>query len=209
MRVSLLFSLVLAIGLAACQSEAPELTAEDPSSDPPAVEEVADEYAVAEITGLNDSGVSGTVTFLALGSDGVQIRYDLAGLEGEAHGFHLHENGSCAPGDDGTPGGAAGGHFNPMESPHGAPSASPANRHAGDLGNVRVSAEASGIARGSLADSVLTFGGPTDVVGKAVIVHAGADDLTSQPSGDAGARVGCGVIVLAEQPASPSAETSV
>jgi len=203
MRVSLFFSLLLAVGLAACQTEAPE-----PLSDEPIVENAADDYAVAVLTGLNESGVSGTVTFLALGNDGVQVDYDLAGLAEGEHGFHLHQNGACESGEDGTPGGAAGGHFNPMESPHGAPTASPAERHAGDLGNVVVSAAANGIARGSIADSVLAFGGPTDVVGKAVILHAGADDLVSQPSGDAGARVGCGVIELAERPEMPSTEAA-
>lgn len=201
MRVSFLLCLGLAIGLAACQTEDPE-----PVSDEPIVEDVDDDYAVAQITGLNESGVSGTVTFLALGDEGVQIDYDLAGLTEGEHGFHLHENGSCEPDSAGTPGGAAGGHFNPMESPHGAPAASPADRHAGDLGNIQVAAEANGVARGSIADSVLAFGGPTDVVGKAVILHAGADDLESQPSGDAGARVGCGVVELAERPDSSVAE---
>ncbi|GAB5536598.1 MAG: superoxide dismutase family protein [Rubricoccaceae bacterium] len=201
MRASLFFCLLAVAGLAACQSETP-----DPVSDEPIVEAADDDYAVADITGLNDSGVSGTVTFSALGNEGVQIDYDLAGLGAGEHGFHLHENGSCEPDSAGTPGGAAGGHFNPMESPHGAPTASPSERHAGDLGNVQVSAQANGIARGSIADSVLAFGGPTDVVGKAVILHAGADDLASQPSGDAGARVGCGVIELAERPDASAAE---
>lgn len=205
MRVFLLFSLFLGLGLMGCQDESPETGTDEPvaESDP-----VSDDYAVAVLTGLNDSGVSGTVTFQALGNDGVQIDYDLEGLTEGEHGFHLHQNGSCEPGEDGTPGGAAGGHFNPMESPHGSPSASPSARHAGDLGNVRVSASASGVARGSIADSVLAFGGPTDVVGKAVILHAGADDLTSQPSGDAGARVGCGVIELAERPEAPAEEAA-
>ncbi len=203
MRVSLLFCLLLGVGLAACQADAPE-----PATDEPIVDSVADDYAVAVISGLNASGVSGTVSFLALGNDGVQIEYDLAGLDEGEHGFHLHQNGSCDPGEDGTPGGAAGGHFNPMESPHGAPTASPSDRHAGDLGNILVSAVATGIARGSVADSVLAFGGPTSVIGKAVILHAGADDLASQPSGDAGARVGCGVIELAERPEAPVVETT-
>lgn len=202
MRGSLLLSLLLVfvMGLSACQPEAPE-----PVSDEPVVEtEADDDYAVAQILGLNESGVSGTVTFTALGNDGVQIDYDLAGLSAGEHGFHIHETGSCEPDSTGTPGGAAGGHFNPMGSPHGPRDTTMASRHAGDLGNVRVSPQAGGVARGSIADSVLAFGGPTSIVGKAVILHAGADDLVSQPSGDAGARVGCGVIELAERPEMPA-----
>ena len=203
MRISLLFSFLLLVGLAACQSDAPE-----PVTEEPIVEQADDDYAVATISGLDESGVSGTVTFLALGNEGVQIDYDLAGLTEGEHGFHIHANGSCEPDSTGTPGGAAGGHFNPSESQHGARTAPLSERHAGDLGNVMVSAQAGGVARGSIADSVLAFGGPTDVVGKAVIVHAGPDDLASQPSGDAGARVGCGVIELAERPETPVVETT-
>ncbi|PAP74775.1 hypothetical protein B1759_17685, partial [Rubrivirga sp. SAORIC476] len=95
-----------------------------------------------------------------------------------------------------TPAGAAGGHFNPLSSEHGAPSAAPAQRHAGDLGNIL--AEATGQALGVRIDSVLSFEGPTAILGKAVLVHGGADDLTSQPSGDAGPRVGCAPSAEAE-----------
>lgn len=138
------------------------------------------------------SGVSGTATFIEL-EEGVYYSYEISGLAPGAHGFHVHANPSCAAADtdnDGTveAGGAAGGHLNPMSSPHGAPSNEPDMRHTGDLGNIM--ADDDGLAVGGREDAVLTF---DDVVGHAVMVHAGADDLTSQPSGDAGGRVGCGV----------------
>ena len=95
----------------------------------------------------------------------------------------------------------AGDHFNPLSSPHGAPDSSAARRHAGDLGNVVVEG---GQAVGVRVDSVLAFEGPTSPVGKAVVVHAGADDLVSQPGGDSGARVGCGVIRQTDPAPDPS-----
>ncbi|PAP77569.1 superoxide dismutase family protein [Rubrivirga marina] len=147
--------------------------------------------AVARIAEVDGSGVVGAVEFVDLG-DAVEVRYNLSGLSAGLHGFHVHQTGDCGPDSTGTPAGAAGEHFNPLASPHGAPSAAPAQRHAGDLGNVEP--DASGRAIGVRVDSVLSFDGPTSILGKALLLHGGEDDLTSQPSGDAGPRVGCGVI---------------
>ena len=163
---------------------------------------VADDarIAVARVVGPEGSSslASGTVTFVEL-DDGLHISYDVRGLDPGEHGFHVHENASCDPADvdgDGTPepAGAAGGHFNPLESPHGAPADPRAGRHAGDLGNVTAGEGRSAV--GTTTDGVLSFDGPTGVVGHAMMVHAGRDDLTSQPGGDAGARVACGEIRL-------------
>ena len=157
--------------------------------------------AVARVVGPEGSSslATGTVTFVELADGGVYVDYDVRGLEPGAHGLHVHENGSCAPADtdgDGTPepAGAAGGHFNPGDAPHGAPSDPRDERHAGDLGNITVGPDRS--ARGTLEDDVLSFDGPTSPVGRAMMVHGGRDDLTSQPSGDAGGRVACGVVRL-------------
>lgn len=150
--------------------------------------------AVAQIAEVDGSGVSGSVEFVDLG-DAVEVRYNLSGLTPGAHGFHLHQTGACGPDSTGTPAGAAGGHFNPLSSEHGDPAFPATQRHAGDLGNIL--AEATGQALGVRIDSVLSFEGPTAILGKAVLVHGGEDDLTSQPSGDAGPRVGCGVIAEA------------
>ncbi len=135
---------------------------------------------------------SGQVEFIEV-DGGVEVRYNLAGLSGTAPlGFHVHENGDCGPDSTGTPGGAAGGHFNPMASPHGAPGGEATARHAGDLGNVTPGAD--GRAVGTLTDAVLAFSGPTSVLGRAVVLHAQADDLATQPTGDAGGRIACGII---------------
>ena len=156
--------------------------------------------AVARVLGPtgSESLASGTVAFVET-TGGVFVEYDVRGLDPGEHGFHVHEGASCDPADiddDGAPdpAGAAGGHFGPQGSPHGAPSDPRTERHAGDLGNV--TADDARSAFGTLTDEVLSFDGPTSIVGRAMMVHAGRDDLTSQPSGAAGDRVACGVIEL-------------
>ena len=158
------------------------------------------DVATAVLTELDGSGVSGTVTFRQV-EDALRIRVRVEGLAPGEHGFHIHAGDSCAPDSAGTPGGAALGHLNPLASPHGPPSAPKLNRHAGDLGNVTAGPD--GVAAGVVVDSLLALSGPTSVMGRAVIVHAGRDDLESQPSGDAGARVACGVVREGEPPAEP------
>ena len=179
----------LVLALAAC-ADAPDPAAPPASTAQPPTPSGTDR-AVARVAEVDGSGVSGTVEFVDLG-DAVEVRYNLSGLAAGPHGFHVHQTGDCGPDSTGTPAGAAGGHFNPLASVHGSPDTTAARRHAGDLGNVE--ADAAGQAIGARVDSVLAFSGPTAVLGKAVVVHAGRDDLTSQPSGDAGARVGCGVV---------------
>ncbi|MGQ0645010.1 MAG: superoxide dismutase family protein [Elusimicrobiota bacterium] len=133
---------------------------------------------------------SGHVEFSQVGSD-VAVSAQISGLKPNArHGFHIHENGECGP--DGQ---AAGGHFNPAGRMHGGPDS--AERHAGDLGNV--TADAQGFARVALKHSRLSLSGPHSIVGRAVVVHAEADDLTSQPAGNAGPRIACGVIGPAQE----------
>lgn len=142
---------------------------------------------------------AGIVTFEQRG-DSVVVMADLSGLApGSRHGFHVHENGSCDEAEvDGTmtPAGAAGGHFDPMTAPHGAPSNALDARHVGDLGNV--TADADGQVQLTMADVGIALSGASSIVGKALVLHAEADDLTSQPSGAAGARIGCGIITLEE-----------
>lgn len=142
------------------------------------------------------TGVSGTVVFTEL-DEGVYLSYEITGLAPGDHGLHVHEGTSCAAADtdgDGTPepGGAAGGHFNPGDDPHGAPSAPSDEHHAGDLGNI--TADSDGLAVGGREAAGLSFEGATGLMGHALVIHSGADDFVSQPSGDAGSRVGCGVI---------------
>ena len=192
MRVPLLLLPLLAV--AAC-SDASDAPAGDDAVGEVASETItpsAPDRAVAEIGEVDGSGVTGRVEFTSLGGGAVEVRYNLEGLGAGDHGLHVHQRGDCSADSAGVPAGAAGGHLNPLSSPHGAPDSSASRRHAGDLGNVTVEGSQ---AVGTRVDSVLTFRGPTSFLGKAVIVHAGADDLATQPDGDAGARVGCGVVV--------------
>ena len=133
---------------------------------------------------------SGTVTFTKTG-DGIRVEAEMTGLSEGKHGFHIHQLGDCSA-PDGT---SAGGHFDPENMPHGGPN--DAERHVGDLGNIEAGAD--GNATLSLTDTLIAFHGERSIIGRAIIVHAGEDDLTSQPTGDAGARVACGVIGIDEK----------
>lgn len=145
--------------------------------------------AVAVLYPTEGNEAHGMVHFIEVDSR-VRVVADLEGLAPGAHGFHVHQYGDCSA-PDGT---SAGGHFNPDGTPHGAPDAS--ERHVGDLGNV--SADDTGKAHLEWTDSFLSFSGPHSILGRGVIVHAEADDFTSQPTGNAGARVACGVIGIAQ-----------
>jgi len=144
-------------------------------------------FVKAVMEPLGDSGVRGTVSFTGTPS-GVRVEVDVNGLTPGKHGFHIHEIGDCSAPD----GSSAGGHFNPAGVAHAGPDAEVA--HAGDLGNIK--ADQRGRVIKAIMSSRITLGdgSATDVMGRAVIIHADPDDLTSQPSGAAGARVSCGVI---------------
>lgn len=145
--------------------------------------------AIAVLHPTEGSEARGTVSFRQVGN-GIAIGADVSGLEPGAHGFHIHEFGDCTAAD----GTSAGGHFNPGDMRHGAPA--DAERHVGDLGNL--TADESGMASYERTDGVVAFEGAESIIGRAVIVHAGQDDLTSQPTGAAGARVACGVIGIGD-----------
>ncbi|KAH9943839.1 superoxide dismutase [Amylocystis lapponica] len=143
-----------------------------------------------------DSAASGTVTFAqAAPTAAVAITGELAGLDPLAlRGFHIHASGDLSGGCA-----SAGPHFNPAGVTHGAPSASV--RHAGDLGNVK--SDGQGKVALDFEDSGFSLNGPLSVIGRAVVLHAGTDDLgkgdneESLKTGNAGGRAACGVIGLA------------
>ncbi|REL29235.1 superoxide dismutase family protein [Rhodohalobacter sp. SW132] len=136
------------------------------------------------------SQAEGVVRFYQT-DEGIRVVAEISQLEpNSAHGFHIHEFGDCtAP--DGT---SAGGHFDPHDQPHAGPEDD--ERHVGDMGNLV--ADENGIADIDYVDPVLSFTGEDSILGRGVIVHAGEDDLESQPTGDAGARLACGVIGVAQ-----------
>lgn len=146
--------------------------------------------AIAVLHPTAGNKVSGTVTFTEE-ADGVRVQADITGLTPGKHGFHVHEFGDCSAPDLAS----AGGHFNPTNKPHAGPDA--AERHVGDMGNVE--ADAAGTAKLSYVDHEISLtNDQRSVIGRSVIVHAKADDLKSQPAGDSGARVACGVVGIAK-----------
>lgn len=169
MKKLILFS-IAALVLASCAS-----TASGPS-------------ATVTLSPTSGSTASGTVTFGQLADGAVFVTVDLMGVPPGVHGFHVHDKGDC--GDNGN---AAGGHFNPATTAHGAPSADP--HHAGDFGNVTANA-AGRVHTDFTTRSITVEAGPNSVVGHAVILHANPDDLVTQPTGNAGARIACGIVEM-------------
>ena len=156
-------------------------------------------FSVVElVAGAGDQNTTGSL-MLEQGPYGVLVKGEIIGLSPGYHGFHVHMTG-----DTGNNCKAAGGHFNPDENLHSHPFARA--RHAGDLGNI-LTMQGSPLTLVSLVDGVITLGdgGPRDVAGRAVVVHEGMDDLglgvglaavESKKTGNAGARVACGIIKL-------------
>jgi len=145
--------------------------------------------AVAKLQPTTGNQATGTATFTQRGNR-VVVDAHVSGLApGREVGFHIHEKGDCSSGD----GMSAGPHFNPLGKQHAHFTTS--ERHAGDLSALR--ADTSGNGRLSIEVDVITVtDGPTSIVGRGLIVHADPDDYKTQPTGNAGARIACGVIHL-------------
>ena len=143
--------------------------------------------AVAELKPTAGNMAAGTVRFEQHGKH-LMVFARVTGLKpGQEHGFHVHEKGDCSA-SDGT---SAGGHFNPLGKAHG--HHGKGDHHAGDMPNLK--ADANGVAEAKFhLDGVTVGSGPADIVGRGLIVHANPDDYTSQPVGNAGARLACAVI---------------
>jgi len=181
-----------ALMLVACFSCGAALAAEPPGPSnsvaaPP--ESQTPVGATANLAPTQGNSVSG---LLSLNTDksGVRVAGTIAGLTPNAEqGFHIHEKGDCSAPDASS----AGGHFNPGKQPHGNPNAR-GPRHLGDMVNVRADAKGNARVDAFIDGATLHTGQPNDVAGKAIVVHQKADDYASQPSGNSGDRVACGVI---------------
>lgn len=176
-KLSPLYAIPLAavVALAACKKSEPGAAAGDAS-------------AKTSLAATEGNSVKGDIKF-ASAAGGVKISGTLEGLKpGGVSAFHVHEKGDCSAPDASS----AGPHLNPDGKPHGNMSAG--EHHAGDMPNI--SADENGKAKVELTVPGLEIGtgGPKDVIGKALVVHAGPDDYTSQPAGNAGGRIACGVI---------------
>ncbi len=191
--------LVLSCGVLATgckKSESEEYAEATPSaeatpamaSEPAPAPSLTDQVAGAQLTG--PSGVSGVITFTQE-AGGVHIVARVEHAAAGKHGFHLHAAGAC----DGPDFKSAGDHFNPGNAPHGAPDA--AAHHAGDFGNIEVAADGTGNL--DIVSTMLSLDqGDNAVVGKSVILHKGTDDLATQPSGNSGDRIACGIVQRAQ-----------
>lgn len=156
-----------------------------------------DSKAVAEIVSKSGSRVSGWVSFEKV-AGGTLVRAEVKGLKaGGEHGFHVHEFGDCSAADAGS----AGSHFNPTQKPHGGSAGD--MRHTGDLENLK--ADKKGVAKyeRTFAEGTLPV---TMITGRSVLVHEKIDDLKTQPSGDSGKRIGCGVIGVGKVMATEAAK---
>jgi Cu-Zn family superoxide dismutase len=142
--------------------------------------------ATAPLQAKSGSQVGGTILFSTQGT-GLRVVARVTGLKpGQEHGFHIHEKGDCSAPDAMS----AGGHFNPTAQPHG-PQGMP--HHGGDMPALK--ADAAGNAEATFTVDGVSLTGATDgVVGKAVVVHAMPDDYKTQPTGNSGGRIACGVI---------------
>ena len=167
---TLLAAAAATVLLAACQTMPPETP-----------------RATAQLQPTKGNKTFGEATFEQLG-DKVRVVIYVEGLKpGQEHGLHIHEVGDCSSGD----GMSTKGHFNPHGKPHGH-HASP-ERHAGDLPALRASKDGRGKVEADL-DTITVTPGPGSIIGRGLIVHADPDDYKTQPTGNAGARIACGVI---------------
>lgn len=148
--------------------------------------------AVAMLNPTTGHRANGIVR-MAQEGERVVVQARVAGLTpNKEHGFHVHEKGDCSAPDASS----AGEHLNPQGKPHGAPHA---DHHAGDLPSLK--ADAAGVAATSFeVKGTLLGAGASDLIGKALVVHADPDDYMTQPSGNSGKRIACGVIALPAKP---------
>jgi Cu-Zn family superoxide dismutase len=157
-------------------------------------EPITEAVAVVMPTKASKSNVAGTIV-LKQQKGYVQVTGEVTGLSPGEHGFHIHMFGDLRAPD----GASAGGHYNPHGHPHGGPESK--ERHEGDLGNIK--ADAKGVAKVNVRAKGLDL---HHVLGRSIVVHGDADDLESQPAGNAGPRIGIGVIGLAETKAATAAK---
>jgi Cu-Zn family superoxide dismutase len=178
--------LAAALLLAACGGSSSKPAAEPTS--PLGVE------GVAVLESRSGSTTTGEARFVDRG-DSVEVTLTVAGATPGNHGVHVHMIGDCSA-PDAT---SAGDHFNPDAHQHGAPGV--AEHHAGDLGNIEVGDDGTGTLTVTQPNITLAEGGRS-IAGRALVVHEKADDFQTQPTGDSGGRIACGVIKVGA-PATP------
>jgi Cu-Zn family superoxide dismutase len=141
----------------------------------------------ASLEAKSGSQVAGNVDFTER-ADKMIVSTKISGLKPNAsHGFHIHEKGDCSSPDAMT----AGGHFNPDGMPHSGPH--DAMHHAGDMGNLVSDSNGNAVMTIEM-DKIRLDNGKYGILDRAVVVHANPDDYKTQPTGNSGGRIACGVI---------------
>lgn len=145
-------------------------------------------FASARLDARSGSVARGQAWFAEV-NDGIQVAIFVSGVNPGAHGIHIHEKGDCSASDASS----AGAHLNPSSHEHGPPQ--PKLFHAGDLGNIIIDDKGFGVLNLSIpAENLDPNFSWTTIIGKSIVLHDKPDDMHSQPSGNSGARISCGLI---------------
>lgn len=191
-RCSALIAVALFVFLSACNTgtkQGDEETATSTEQQESDQQQNEERSAKATMEAASGSKVTGEATFTDEGNGKVRFELTADNLTPGEHAVHLHENGDCSAEDASS----AGGHWNPTMKPHGK-RGDGTSYHKGDIGNMSVGQDGKGTMTLSVDGWSIGGADSTNVLGKSVIIHEKPDDFTSQPSGNAGARVSCGVI---------------
>ena len=180
--------MVAVVGLGACErvEDVPDPAVRDTSAVTQPQQSQGEGAVEIQLLGADGNQVG--VSHLEQQGDGVQVHVRVSGLEpGSEHGIHFHQNGTCtAPTFE-----SAGDHFNPTNSQHGLEN--PQGPHAGDMPNIRAGDD--GVADTTFVKPAIRLRGDSiSLAGRALVVHAGRDDQRTDPSGDSGDRIACGVV---------------
>jgi Cu-Zn family superoxide dismutase len=191
-KISLVFLFCTSLIFTGCKNEKKDSDSEDLNTE---TTETAEKEQTKKVTltlePKSDSKLSGNVVFSEENGE-VTMTAIIDGLAEGMHAIHLHESADCSAED----GSSAGGHWNPTFEKHGK-WGDPQGYHRGDIGNFKVDANGNGTITMTTDKWCIGCEDETkNIVGKAVVIHDGVDDFTSQPSGDAGTRVGCGSIKM-------------
>lgn len=180
--------IALAISFTGCKKEKKEIKTVE--TEVTKAVETAPKKVKITLNAKSDSNVSGNVVFKEVDGE-VSMTAIISGLTPGQHAIHIHATSDCSSAD----GKSAGGHWNPTAQPHGKWGAE-TGYHKGDIGNFTADENGNGTISFTTDQWCIGCGDVTkDIIGKGIIVHAGQDDLKSQPSGAAGARVSCAGII--------------